>query len=80
MKVSVEVKRGAMSRRLSVTAHSIDRALKLAGGSLPVATARVIFPIDPEEFFQEGLNPTEGISEAAEMSDPPDTVAMEAVT
>lgn len=51
IKVTVEVKDRATSRRVSVTAPSIARALELAGDGLPGKRVRVVFPIAPEEFF-----------------------------
>ena len=59
MKVSVEVKRGAVTREVTVTTYSIERALQLAGGNLPGAEARVLFPIDPDSFFSGVSIPAE---------------------
>lgn len=49
--VTVEVHTAATSWRTRITAPSIARALQLAGAGKPGRQARVIFPIDPEEFF-----------------------------
>jgi hypothetical protein len=51
IKVTVEIKDRATSRRVSVTAPSIARALQMAGDGLPGRDVRVLFPIAPEEFF-----------------------------
>lgn len=50
--VIIEQKRGAFTRRVRVTAPSIERALQISGGSeASGAEARVVFPIDGEAFF-----------------------------
>ena len=49
--VSVEIGEGALTRRVWVTAPSIERALKIAGAGKPSSRVRLIFPIDPEAFF-----------------------------
>lgn len=54
IKVTVEVRDRATSRRVSITAPSIERALELAGDRLPGRSVRVVFPISPEEFFVKG--------------------------
>lgn len=45
--VTVERRYGTASVKARVTAPSIGRAMQLAGEG-----ARVVFPIDPEAFFQ----------------------------
>jgi len=60
IRITVEVREKATSRRVWVTASSIGRALELAGGGKPGREARVVFPIDPEAFFAGGATP-EGI-------------------
>lgn len=47
--VTIEQKTGAVSRRLNVSAASIERALEIAGN--PTTQARVVFPIDGHAFF-----------------------------
>jgi len=47
--VGVEQKSGAVTRRLTVSAPSIHRAVELASRSAD--EARVLFPIDGERFF-----------------------------
>ncbi len=49
--VTVEIYEGALTRRVRLTASSIERALKLAGGGKPDRRVRLVFPIDPEAFF-----------------------------
>jgi hypothetical protein len=52
--VTVEVYEGALTRRVRLTASSIERALKLAGGGKPDRRVRLVSPIDPEAFFVPG--------------------------
>ena len=49
--VSVESRECALTSRVRVTAPSIERALKIAGGGKPGRRVRLVFPIDPEDFF-----------------------------
>ena len=49
--VSVEVRTGSSTRTVKVSAPSIRRALELAGEPSPGTRPRVLFPIDPDEFF-----------------------------
>ena len=58
IRVTVEVGEGAVSRRMTITASSIGRALELAGGRKPGKKVSVVFPIDPESFFVRGEAPT----------------------
>jgi hypothetical protein len=51
IKVSVEVSRGAARYRVAVQAESIKRALEIVEGQNSSCAARVVFPIEPEEFF-----------------------------
>jgi len=51
IRVSVEVISGGASFRVAVWAESIERAVRLAGGHYPGCEARVVFPIEPEAFF-----------------------------
>lgn len=66
MKVSVEVKRGPVTHQVSVTTTSIERALQLAGGNQSGTEARVLFPIEPEEFFLGGFDPARTLPESVE--------------
>lgn len=49
--VTVEVREGTVTRRVRITAPSIERAMKMAGAGRPGRRARLLFPIDPETFF-----------------------------
>lgn len=49
--VSVEMREGADTRRVRITAPSIERALEIAGRGIPSRKVRILFPIDPETFF-----------------------------
>jgi len=49
--VTVEIREGALTYRVLITAPSIERALKLVGGGKPGRRVRLLFPIDPEAFF-----------------------------
>jgi hypothetical protein len=49
--VSVEVREGPVTRRVRITAPSMERALRIAGGEVPGRMVRLVFPIDPEAFF-----------------------------
>jgi ribosomal protein L11 len=49
--VTVEIREGAITRQVRVTAPSITRALRIAGDGMPGHRVRLVFPIDPEAFF-----------------------------
>jgi len=49
--VSVEIREGVLTRRVRITAPSIEWALKIAGGGKPGRGVRLLFLIDPEVFF-----------------------------
>ena len=51
IRVAVEIREGALTHRTRVTAPSIERALKIAGGGKPGRRVRIVFPIEPEAFF-----------------------------
>jgi hypothetical protein len=62
IRVAVGVREGTVTRRVRITAPSIERALEIAGAGKPGLKVRLLFPIDPEAFFV----PTEpGVREAA---------------
>ncbi|QIN79223.1 hypothetical protein GBA65_12615 [Rubrobacter marinus] len=70
IQVQVEVESGAGRFLVSARAASIGRALSLVCASNPGATARVVFPIEPDPFFvrevsREGLAAHEAIGSAA---------------
>ena len=51
IRVAVEIREAALTHRTRVTAPSIERALKIAGGGKPGRRVHIVFPIDPEAFF-----------------------------
>ena len=51
VKVCVEVREGDGLFRVTVRAESISQAVSIAKGSHPDRDVRVVFPIDPGEFF-----------------------------
>ena len=51
IRVTVEIREGALTYRTRVTAPSIERALKIAGRGKPSRRVRLVFPIEPEAFF-----------------------------
>ena len=51
IKVSVEVREGAAPFTMEVRAESITRAVSTIERRHPGRAVRVVFPIDPEEFF-----------------------------
>lgn len=51
IRVAVEIREGALTHRTRVTAPSIERALKIAGGGKPGRRVSLVFPIEPEAFF-----------------------------
>jgi hypothetical protein len=51
IRVTVEIREGALTRWTQVFAPSIERALKIAGGGKPGRRVRLVFPIEPEAFF-----------------------------
>ena len=55
--VTVEIKVKAISRRVRVTASSIERALELAGDGKSGRKVRLVFPTQPEAFFVGSATP-----------------------
>ena len=51
IRVTVEVREGALTYRVRVTAPSIERAIEIGGEGKPGRRVRLVFPIDPEVFF-----------------------------
>ena len=51
VRVTVEVREGALTNRVRVTAPSIERALEIVGEGKPGRRVRLLFPIDREVFF-----------------------------
>jgi hypothetical protein len=62
IRVSVEIREGAVTRRVRITARSIEGALRVAGYGKPGRVVRVLFPIDPAAFFATEVP---GLREAA---------------
>ena len=52
--VTVEIREGAITRQMRVTAPSIAWALRIAGVGMPGHRVRLVFPIEPEAFFVSG--------------------------
>ena len=51
IRVTVEIREGALTRWTQVFAPSIERALKIAGGGKPGRRVSLVFPIEAEAFF-----------------------------
>jgi len=49
--VTIEIREGALTRRVQINAPSIERAMKVAGDGKPGHRVRLLFPIKPEAFF-----------------------------
>jgi hypothetical protein len=64
VKVCLEVREGDGIFRVTVRAESISQAVSFANGSYPDRDVRVVFPIDPGEFFAEAPNATVGTAVA----------------
>jgi hypothetical protein len=60
VKVCVEVREGDGLFRVAVQAESINQAVSVAKGSHPARDVRVVFPIDPGEFFARPPKATGG--------------------
>jgi hypothetical protein len=58
IKVSMEVREGATLSRATVQAESIREAVSITRRRYPGRDVRVVFPIDPEDFFFD--DPAEG--------------------
>jgi hypothetical protein len=54
IRVSMEVREGTILSRATVQAGSIREAVNITRGRYPGRDVRVMFPIDPEDFFIEG--------------------------
>ena len=64
VKVCVEVREGDGLFRVTVRAESISQAVSFAKGSHPDRDVRVVFPIDPGEFFAGAPSATVGTAVA----------------
>jgi hypothetical protein len=49
--VTIEIREGAVTRWVRISARSIERALEMAGDGTPGRGVRLVFPIDPEATF-----------------------------
>ena len=49
--VRVQIREGALTYRVRVSAPSIEHALKIAGEGKPGRRVRLVFPINPETLF-----------------------------
>ena len=54
IRVSVEIREGVFTRRVRITAPSIELALEIAGEGKSGGGVRLLFPIEPEAFFVSG--------------------------
>ena len=63
VRVSIEVRSKAARFRVGIQASSIQRALSLVQSLYSPSDVRVIFPIDPENFFVEDVLAKEGLIE-----------------
>ncbi len=54
IKVAVEVREGTVPFRVAVEAGSISQAVSFIERRHPGRDVRVVFPIDPDEFFTGG--------------------------
>ncbi len=53
VRITVQVRSGAIRYRVEIQAENIRRALDIAEGVNPGRKLKVTFPIDPETFFVE---------------------------
>jgi hypothetical protein len=58
IRVTVEIREGALTYRVRVTATSIERALEIAGEGKTGRRVRLVFPIDPDVFFAPAASGT----------------------
>jgi hypothetical protein len=70
VRVSIEVRSGAARSRVDVQASSIQRAVSLVKSLHSASDVRVVFPIDPEDFFVEDALTSEGLIETGEFQRP----------
>jgi hypothetical protein len=58
--VTIEMREGAVTRRVQISAPSIEQALRIAGDGKPDRWVRLVFPIDSEAFFVPAGSGTRG--------------------
>ncbi len=63
VKISIEVRNGAVRFGVAVRAESIRRAVSIAEGQYSEGNVRVKFPVDPEGFSAEDPTTRAGIPE-----------------
>jgi hypothetical protein len=51
IRITVEIHEGTLTHRTTLTAPSIERALKSVERGKPGRRVRLVFPIEPEAFF-----------------------------
>ncbi len=51
IRITVEVSQGAARFGVEVQAESIKRALEIVESQNPSCAAKVVFPVEPEEFY-----------------------------
>ena len=51
IRITVEIREGSLTHRATLTAPSIERALKSVERGKPGRRVRLVFPIEPEAFF-----------------------------
>lgn len=49
--VTVETREGSVTRRIRITARSIEVAMQMVRDGKPGRRARLLFPIEPRAFF-----------------------------
>ena len=76
IRVVLEVSEGAAPFRLAVEAEGITEALSLIAGRHPGGDVRVVFPIDPEEFFVGDGKGAETKRDESDPSQPPHELVM----
>ena len=60
IRISIEVRSGTARFKVSLLAESIEGALEIAKRYNPGKECKVMFPIDPEDFFVEDELGTDG--------------------
>ena len=74
IRVLLEISEGAAPFRLAVEAEGITEAVGLIEGRHPGGDVRVVFPIDPEEFFVEDGKGAEAGRDESDPSQPHELV------
>ena len=69
IRVCMEVHEGVALRKVAVQAGSISQAMSIIKESYPDSDVRVVFPIDPAEFFVRGKTAGNGGSPTKSLPD-----------